>query len=135
MNKIISIIVILLVVVGGFFLFKDKTVAPVENVSVNTSMPVPDSNVSETTVIKEFTVHANNFAFSPKTIEVNVGDTVKVTVKNLQGMHDLRIDEFNAKTRVLNKGEEETITFVADKAGTFEYYCSIGTHRQMGMVG
>ena len=66
---------------------------------------------------------------------VNVGDTVRITLRNTGGMHDLKIDEFNAKTKVLQSGEEETIEFVVDKAGTFEYYCSIGTHRQMGMVG
>jgi uncharacterized cupredoxin-like copper-binding protein len=27
------------------------------------------------------------------------------------------------------------VQFVADKTGTFEFYCSVGNHRQMGMVG
>ena len=64
---------------------------------------------------------------------------IKETQKSFIGLKNrvekLGIDEFNAKTRVLNKGEEETITFVADKAGTFEYYCSVGQHRANGMVG
>jgi plastocyanin len=50
-------------------------------------------------------------------------------------MHDLRIDEFNAKTSVIQGGQTQTIEFIADKTGSFEYYCSVGTHRQMGMRG
>ncbi|MEY4731380.1 MAG: hypothetical protein RL681_326, partial [Candidatus Parcubacteria bacterium] len=42
---------------------------------------------------------------------------------------------FNAATKVLTDGQSETIEFVANKAGTFEYYCSVGSHRQMGMKG
>ena len=68
-------------------------------------------------------------------MSVNKGDTVKITVKNVNGTHDFKIDEFNVSTRTLNTGETQTITFVADKAGTFEYYCSVGNHRAMGMVG
>lgn len=85
--------------------------------------------------VKSFTVDGNNFAFSPKTITVNKGDTVRITFKNTGGTHDLKIDEFNVSTAKLSGGQEETIEFVADKAGTFEYYCSIGSHREMGMWG
>ena len=35
----------------------------------------------------------------------------------------------------INGGETDSIEFVADKVGTFEYYCSVGQHRSMGMVG
>ena len=62
---------------------------------------------------------------------VNQGDTVKITVKNKQGTHDLKIDEFNASTRTLNAGETQTITFVADKIGTFQYYCRIQKFRSI----
>jgi len=32
-------------------------------------------------------------------------------------------------------GTPTSVTFVADKTGTFEYYCSVGNHRAQGMVG
>ena len=82
-----------------------------------------------------FTVKGSNFTFSPKELTVNKGDTVKVTFVNDNGTHDFHIDEFNAKTRVLSTGESQTISFVADKAGDFQYYCAIGNHRAMGMWG
>jgi plastocyanin len=39
--------------------------------------------------------------------------------------HNINIDEFGVHTKDLGYFEGETVTFVADKAGTFEYYCSI----------
>jgi uncharacterized cupredoxin-like copper-binding protein len=45
------------------------------------------------------------------------------------------VDEFDARTVIVQPGQTAEVEFVADKTGTFEYYCSVGTHRQMGMVG
>jgi plastocyanin len=39
--------------------------------------------------------------------------------------HNFNIDEFNIHTKDLNYFGSETVNFVADKAGTFNYYCSI----------
>ena len=39
--------------------------------------------------------------------------------------HNINIDEFNVHSRDLGYFESQAITFVADKAGTFNYYCSI----------
>jgi plastocyanin len=69
-------------------------------------------------------------------MRVNRGDTVRVTFINERGTHDWSIDEFAlAGTAVLQEGEQETIEFIADQAGEFEYYCSVGNHRELGMVG
>ena len=84
---------------------------------------------------KEFTVTGSNFAFAPATLSVKKGDTVKITFVNSGGTHDLKIDEFNAATAKIGAGKQATITFIADKAGSFEYYCSVGSHRAMGMKG
>ena len=122
-------------VIGGYALFKDKAVAPSsETVSENNQegVAVGESNGVQ---VKEFAIDGNNFSLTPAAITVNKGDTVKITFTNRLGMHDWKLDEFNVGTKVLKAGESETVTFVADKSGTFEYYCSVGSHRQMGMVG
>ncbi len=85
--------------------------------------------------IKEFTVKANNFKYDIAEIKVKKGDTVRINFINDEGFHDWKLDEFNAATAKLNAGGKETIEFYADKTGTFEYYCSVGKHREMGMVG
>jgi plastocyanin len=66
---------------------------------------------------------------------VKKGDKVKITFQNSVGNHDFVLDAFNIKTAVLGSGKSETVEFTADKTGQFEYYCSVGNHRQMGMTG
>lgn len=88
-----------------------------------------------TGAVKTFTVTGSSFKFAPATLSVNKGDTVKVTFKSSGGVHDFTIDEFNLATKQLPPGQEETVTFVASKAGTFKYYCSVGNHRAQGMEG
>ncbi len=108
---------------------EEKMVPPADDAS-----PTPVSAMeSENT--KSFTVTGSNFSFDVKEMKVKKGDTVKVTFKNEEGMHDWRLDEFKAATKQIGEGKEDTITFVADKVGTFEYYCSVGQHRKNGMVG
>lgn len=85
--------------------------------------------------IKQGVIELSNFKFVPDAIQVNEGDTVVITVKNTQGVHDFVIDEYNVKTKTLKEGESEDVTFVASKKGTFQFYCSIGQHKVMGMVG
>lgn len=81
-------------------------------------------------------IAGSNFAFSQKEIRVKGGDIVQVNFSSSGGMHDWVIDEFaGAKTPRLQSGQNTSITFIANKKGTFEYYCSVGNHRQMGMVG
>lgn len=96
----------------------------------------PKATATPTTgAVKTFNVIGTPFAFSLSEIKVKKGDTVKIVFTNQQGTHDWVIDEFNARTAVLQAGKTQTIQFVANKTGTFEYYCSVGTHRQMGMKG
>jgi len=39
--------------------------------------------------------------------------------------HNFNIDEFNVHSNDLSYTQSQTITFLADKPGTFHYYCSI----------
>ena len=115
-----------------------QPVAP-EPTSTPGEQEVMASPSAETTATaentKEFTVTGLNYSFDLKEIKVKEGDTVKVTFKNTEGFHDFRVDEFNAASKQIPAGSEDVITFVANKKGTFEYYCSVGQHRKMGMVG
>lgn len=85
--------------------------------------------------VKQFTVQAMNFGYDVKEIKVKKGDTVKIHFVNKEGFHDLRLDEFSIATSKINGGQVEDVSFTASKTGTFEYYCSVGQHRAMGMVG
>ena len=156
MNKILIGVVVVVVLVGGFWFF-NRAGAPAEEVvtgDVNQNMPVPPAGneppVTEKEVVqepsapaptpgtpsvKEFTVQGSSFTFDVSQMTVKVGDRVRIVFKNTGGKHDWRLDEFDAATKVLDSGQSEAIEFTASKAGSFEYYCSVGSHRQMGMKG
>ena len=68
-------------------------------------------------------------------LEVSLGDTVRVEFTSTQGFHDWVVDGFNAATEMVRVGNTSFAEFKADKKGTFEYYCSVGSHRVSGMKG
>jgi carboxymethylenebutenolidase len=87
-----------------------------------------------------FVVHGNNFTFevdgetNPE-LRVEQGDKVRVEFRNDEGFHDWVLDGYNVSTKQIRAGNTSVIEFIADKEGTFEYYCSVGKHREMGMRG
>ena len=98
------------------------------------------ANVQPTSEVKTFSLEGANFKFTMNGVEspnivVNEGDKVRIELKSGQGFHDWIVDEFNAATPRVKDGESTFVEFIANKKGTFEYYCSVGEHRQMGMKG
>lgn len=103
--------------------------------SATTTTTTTTEPVAAVATVKEFTVTGDSFAFAPSTIAVKKGDTVRVMFVNAEGFHDWKIDELNVATAKLQAGGTETVEFVADTAGSFAYYCSVGSHRDLGMEG
>lgn len=101
-----------------------------------TSTPNPTST-SGTPAPSTVTVNVvgSAFAFNPTSIRVKQGQRVRIVFRNAGGMHDWVIDEFNARTPVIQAGQTATVEFVASRKGTFEYYCSVMNHRAQGMKG
>lgn len=107
--------------------------------------PAPSDTVTPTTVPEgaetpedavTIDVSGKNFEFTPSEITVKQGQSVTINFTSEDGgPHDFVIDEFDVATDQVSSGETSFITFVADQAGEFEYYCSVGAHREMGMVG
>lgn len=112
MNKIITIVIIAVVIGGGVLFYKERKLN-----------------------VKEFTIVGENFSFSPANISVKKGDTVKIIFKDDDGYHDLKIDGYNVVTERVQTGQESVISFVADKVGSFEYFCTVGDHQAQGMEG
>lgn len=137
-NIIIGIIVAAVLAVGAAMLLRT---APSQQNTQATPTPTqvmestPEVTGEESGEVKEITITGSAFKFDPSTITVNKGDKVKITFKNAGGTHDFVIDEFNVKTPVIQGGVESVVEFTADQAGSFEYYCSVGNHREMGMEG
>jgi plastocyanin len=141
MKYLWTAVVAIIVIAGVWYLVQGQQTVS-ENMPTPTGSAGPgvtngaDGSVDvSTTVVHEVVVNGSSFAFDPKEIRVPEGTRVRVVFNNQGGMHDFVIDEFNARTKVLPSGQSETIEFVANKKGSFEYYCSVGTHREMGMKG
>jgi plastocyanin len=95
----------------------------------------PAEEVMDDSVAQVFDIKGTNYEFDVKEIRVKKGDVVMINFESADGFHDWVVDEFNARTNKVQPGTKTTTTFTADKAGTFEYYCSVGSHRSHGMVG
>ncbi len=92
------------------------------NISNSQAPSTPSSSqgaaVGGTTL--EITENAVNWAFSQPEIKANVGDTLKLTLNNEKGVHGLKIEDLG-----VNIKNGETAVIKLDKAGTYEFYCSI----------
>jgi len=110
MNKIVVVLIIIgLLVVGGFFLF---------------NKPSPIDKVVSTGETKEFNVKAFQFGFDPTTIEVNLGDKVVITAYSVDVPHGLAIPDFGVNMLLMDS-TPQTIEFLADKKGIFNFFCSV----------
>src|SRR3989338_4207391 len=81
-------------------------------------------SITPTGEVKSFDIIARQFEFDPGTIEVNAGDTVELHLKSEDVTHGFRLAEFGINEE-LEPGKEVGVTFVADKKGTFRFYCSV----------
>ncbi len=142
---IVGVIVLIVIIAGvGYAMMKGASKsaqtptspeAQPTNAVVNEEAKESPAEAMKEASTKTFEVDGSNFKFEPNTLTVNDGDTVKITFKNTQGFHNFMIDEFNAKSKTIQANQTDELTFVANKKGTFQYYCGVGNHRAMGMVG
>ena len=151
MNKkiIISVIIVGIIAVAVIIALNKTTQTAETGNSANNTQ---NNNIVETapvaaenkeSAVKEFTMTSFTEIideqyyprFSLKEITVNKGDLVRIKIPVTSVGHDFKIDEFNVATKKISAGQEDVVEFTADKSGSFEFYCSIGNHRAMGMKG
>lgn len=149
-NKLVLVLIGVAIVLGaGYIAVKSmkKSIAPV---------PVPTPVVEQITVVptiskapitaavsptpfssmQEITVEGNEYAFTPSTITVKKSEVVRVNFKNNGKFpHNFSIAELNVKSKTIQSGGEDTVTFTADKIGSFTYICTVPGHADKGMKG
>ena len=89
--------------------------------------PVPaatDPAAGQERAAKTFELTASRFQYEPDRIEVTEGDEVRLTLRSADTKHGLEIKEFKVKIQIPKGGDPVSVSFVADRAGTFAIVCS-----------
>lgn len=143
-NRLIIISVIILFFIGfAVIIFRindDNGLASQNQNIINPTTNSLQNQTNNTTLgesveVKEFKISGQNYSFSQDEIKVKKGDLVRIIFTSEQGFHDWVVDQFDIRTDQISAGQTTKVEFIADKTGTFEYYCSVGNHRQLGMIG
>lgn len=95
-----------------------------QTASNTTGTTARTNTVAATGVVKEFTITAQQFAYSPNSITVKAGDTVKLHLTTADVTHGFSLPEFNVSA-TLTPGKTTDVEFVADSAGTYTYSCNL----------
>ena len=114
---------------------------------------VPVANAAGDVITKDVYLHeySQGFHMVPDSITANVGDTLRLTVRNQgvdhdNGPHDLVVcgdgptpavdcgDIWGFTPHIANN-QTAVLTAVLKKPGTFTYYCDLPGHAQAGMAG
>jgi len=87
-------------------------------------------------------IESGNFFYTPKTLTIEVGDTVRWV--NVGGFHNVNAEENTITGEDYNNpesfrsaptSEPVLLTRVFTVPGTYEYDCSVGSHAANGMIG
>lgn len=73
---------------------------------------------------RTFRIEARQFAYSPSELKVNTGDTVTIQLVSTDVVHGLYIDGYGLSVEA-DPGQTATLTFVADKPGSFRFRCNV----------
>ena len=101
--------------------------------SLSLTGPVCAAGQATTGTTKVIQMVARDYEFEPNTITVKKGDKVRLIITATDRKHGIKIEGYDID-QVLNVGDPTTIEFTADKAGTFEFKCSVycgSGHRKM----
>ncbi len=115
--SVIVVTIVLLVIINN---------ASKNNNSNDSNIPISvDTSVDFSTPdVKEFTMTAKQWEFSPSTITVNKGDKVRLLVTSVDVAHGIGLSDFGVSS-FINPGKQTVIEFVADKQGTFSFFCNV----------
>lgn len=141
MNKtIIAIVIVGVVLVGGYFLFKgiyqptpitqtsnQQTIPQPSASEPTTQQPTSQPSAGQAPAVEEKVVTYTNAGFSPTTLRIKKGETVSFKNEELESMwvasnpHPIHTDYsgFDAK-RGYSKGESYLFSFT--KSGTWKYH-------------
>lgn len=144
MGKTILILITLAIVAAvGFFTLRggyqtpqtQPQVQPQKQPQTQTQPQISTPTPSAQQKVKEITVSGTEFSFSPPSLTLNGGETVRLTFQNSGTIpHNWTLEGTDIRTTTITPGST-TIEFTAPQAGTYTFFCSVPGHRASGMVG
>ena len=84
--------------------------------------PLPAPSTAPQT--RTFRIDARQFAYSPSELKANHGDTVIIQLVSTDVVHGLYVDGYDVSIEA-DPGQTATLTFVADKPGSFRFRCNV----------
>lgn len=110
---------------GGFSRPCLLGVAAVVGLGVATPIPVRQALIhAQARSVREFSLTAHRYTFTPERIEVKQGDIVKLSILADDIPHSFTIDAYRISKRA-SPGQAVIIEFRADQIGTHPFYCSL----------
>ena len=82
--------------------------------------PVPFASPTD----RYFHIEAGSFQYAPAELQVNPGDRVTIELASTDVVHGLYLDAYELNVTA-DPGQPAKLTFVADRAGTYRFRCSV----------
>ncbi|GAB4417975.1 MAG: hypothetical protein Kow002_04670 [Anaerolineales bacterium] len=79
---------------------------------------------SASNVERFFRIEAGDFAYAPAVLHVNPGDRVTIELVSTDVVHGIYVDGYDVSVTA-DPGQPATLSFVADRPGTFRLRCSV----------
>ncbi len=118
----------LLLAVGALGLFAASARAETREFLIVTGEPSWEAKPGEAPVVDRDrgpVKKMERYTFHPGLLVVNRGDKVVLKIHDIKGdKHIIEVPAFKTGETQILRGEEKTVTFVADKAGIFEIKCN-----------
>ena len=146
-TTVVAVVIAVLVIALGIFLMTrsanngsqsaDLDTTQQEEISQTESSPTSKDLGTDQTAedSQTISVEGGGFYFKPNLIKAKIGQKVTIVFNSVGGNHDFVIDDLDVKTPLTAAGKSAKVEFTPEKAGSFEFYCSVGNHRAQGMKG
>ena len=100
------------------------TESATDSVSGVSNEMVDSTNTESASTTRTIEITARKWEFIPNIVQVNQGDMVKLIVTSMDVEHGFALPEFGVNEQLLPQKTVE-VQFVADKKGTFSFFCSV----------
>lgn len=119
---------------GGAFVYFARQ--PTQEVPAPGSEGTPEMVVEPSGEAREIEVSGDEYRFAPKQIAAKAGEKLRIKFTNNGTLpHNFTIAELGVATRTISPGQSETVEFTVEADTALTFYCSIGSHRALGMEG